>query len=148
MNIQEMHVSIQGEMNKMNSFLFDTFTPQEIDLAINKCINMFVNQRYSPDSNLKRKGFEMSQKRIDDLRTLVVSNYTEITPLPQTYDPDYTEKVQFFFPGNYYHAVASRFKLSHDNCGTAPSILTSTNTYTLYKFKYFLCLTLIYLYIS
>lgn len=133
MNIKEMHVSIQTEMNKVNSFLFDTFEPQEIDSAINKMIMFFVNQRYSSLSNLKRKGFEMSQKRIDDLRTLVVSNYTEITPLPETYDPDYTSKVQFYFPGDYYHAVATRFRVSYDSCGASPSLTTATQTVTLYK---------------
>jgi hypothetical protein len=133
MNIKEMHVSVQTEMNKVNSFLFDTFQPQEIDSAINKMILFFVNQRYSSSSNLKRKGFEMSQKRIDDLRTLVVSNYTEFTPLPETYDPDYTSKVQFFFPGDYYHNVATRFRVSYDTCEGSPSVLTTTKTYTLYK---------------
>ena len=132
MNIQEMHTGIQAEMNKMNSFLFDTFTPQEIDLAINKCIMMFVNQRYSPLSNPKQKGFEMSQKRIDDLRTLVVSNYTERTVFPQTYDADYGSKVQFFFPGDYYHSVALRFKVYYNPCGTITPEKTS-DSYTVYK---------------
>lgn len=133
MNIQEMHTGIQAEMNKMNSFLFDTFTPQEIDLAINKCIMMFVNQRYSPLSNPKQKGFEMSQKRIDDLRTLVVSNYTERTVFPQTYDADYGSKVQFFFPGNYYHSVATRFKVAANPCGGV-TYQKMTGSYTVYYF--------------
>lgn len=62
MNIQEMHVAINTEMNKINSALFENILPQEIDFALNNNILRFAKQRYSVQSNLKQKGFEMSQK--------------------------------------------------------------------------------------
>ena len=64
-------------MNKINSALFENILPQEVDFAINANIQRFAKQRYGAHANLKQKGFEMSQKRIDDLRTLVVPNYTD-----------------------------------------------------------------------
>lgn len=113
-----MHTEIQAEMNKMNSFLFDTFSRQEVDIAINRSILRFLNQKYSSKSNLMKRGFEMSQKRIDDLRSLVVSNYIGKATIPVSTDPDVNEKVNFEFPGNYYHAVASRFRIAHNQCGS------------------------------
>lgn len=113
-----MHTEIQAEMNKMNSFLFDSFSRQEVDIAINRSILRFLNQKYSSKSNLMKRGFEMSQKRIDDLRSLVVSNYIGKASIPASTDPDLNEKVNFEFPGNYYHAVASRFRIAHNQCGS------------------------------
>ena len=72
MNIAQIHIAINQGLQKINSFQVDIFLPQEIDLEINKNIERFVAQRYSKLSNLKKQGFEESQKRIDDLRTLVV----------------------------------------------------------------------------
>lgn len=118
MNIQEMHVAINTEMNKINSALFENILPQEIDFALNNNILRFAKQRYSVQSNLKQKGFEMSQKRIDDLRTLVTPNYTAKAFLPLSYDPDLTEKVLFYFPADYMLAVNSRFKVANNECGT------------------------------
>jgi len=118
MNIKEMHVAIGTEMNKINSALFENILEQEVDFAINNNIQRFVKQRYGKDSNLKRKGFEMSEKRIDDLRSLVVSNYVNKAYIPVSYDPDITEKVNFYLPGDYMFAVASRFKIASNECGT------------------------------
>ena len=39
---------------------------------LNEALDKFVKTRYS-GINYKREGFEQSQKRIDDLRTLVVN---------------------------------------------------------------------------
>jgi hypothetical protein len=130
MNIKEMHVAIGTEMNKINSALFENILEQEVDFAINTNILRFVKQRYTPSSNLKNKGFEMSQKRIDDLRTLVVPNYTAKAFLPPSYDPDITEKVLFYFPADYMLTVNSRFKVAHDDCNTF-TYSTSTISHSL-----------------
>lgn len=118
MNIKEMHIAIGTEMNKINSALFENILEQEIDFALNTNILRFIKQRYGVMSNLKKKGFEMSQKRIDDLRTLIVSNYTGKAFLPPSYDPDINEKVNFYFPGDYMFAVNSRFRVAYNNCAT------------------------------
>tara|TARA_B110000858_G_scaffold38181_1_gene43013 strand:- start:7658 stop:8401 length:744 start_codon:yes stop_codon:yes gene_type:complete len=70
MDINEMHLAVQQGVDKINSFQADTLLPQEIDLELNKAINKFVNLKYGKN-NLYGKGFEESQKRIDDLRTLL-----------------------------------------------------------------------------
>lgn len=66
-----MHIAINLGVQKLASFQVDNLLPEEIDHEINMAVRRFINQRYSPTSNSKGKGFEQSQKRIDDLRTLL-----------------------------------------------------------------------------
>lgn len=70
MNITEMHLAVQQGVDKINSFQADTLLSEEIDLELNKAINKFVNLKYGKN-NLYGKGFEESQKRVDDLRVLI-----------------------------------------------------------------------------
>ncbi len=143
-----MHTSIATEMNKINSALFENILEQEVDFALNNSILRFVKQRYNATSNLKSKGFEMTQKRIDDLRSLV-TNYSAKAFLPVSFDPDINEKVVFYFPADYMFAVNSRFRVSENDCGafnyTSTTLTTSTSTFdfslvtdwTLFKLRNF-----------
>ena len=70
MNVQEMHLAIQQGVDKINSLQADLLLPQEIDIELNKSMMRFINTKYGKN-NKYRKGFEESQKRIDDLRSLV-----------------------------------------------------------------------------
>ena len=70
MNIQEMHLAIKQGVDKINSLQADMLLPQEIDIELNKSQMRFINTKYGKN-NKYRKGFEESQKRIDDLRSLV-----------------------------------------------------------------------------
>ena len=70
MNVQEMHLAIQQGVDKINSLQADLLLPQEIDIELNKSMIRFINTKYGKN-NKYRKGFEESQKRIDDLRSLV-----------------------------------------------------------------------------
>lgn len=70
MTISEMHTAFKLELDKINSLQYPSFTTNEIDYWLNRAIREFVKTRYS-GVNPKREGFEQSQKRIDDLKTLV-----------------------------------------------------------------------------
>ena len=74
-----MHIAVDLGVQKVASFQADTLLPQEIDHELNMAMDRFVKQRYNPLSNRYRRGFEQSQKRIDDLRTLI-----EDVSIPQT----------------------------------------------------------------
>ena len=65
-----MHLAVQQGVDKINSFQADTLLSEEIDLELNKAISKFVNLKYGKN-NLYGKGFEESQKRVDDLRVLI-----------------------------------------------------------------------------
>ena len=70
MNVQEMHLAIQQGVDKINSLQADMLLREEIDIELNKSQMRFINTKYGKN-NKYRKGFEESQKRIDDLRSLV-----------------------------------------------------------------------------
>lgn len=70
MTISEMHTAFRLELDKINSLQYPDFTTNEIDYWLNRAIREFVKTRYS-GTNPKRDSFEQTQKRIDDLKTLV-----------------------------------------------------------------------------
>lgn len=72
MTAEEMHISVNLGVQKIASFQVDNLLPQEIDHELNVAMDKFIKLRYSPFGNKYRDGFEQSQKRIDDLRNLVV----------------------------------------------------------------------------
>lgn len=74
MTIEEMHIAVNLGVQKIASFQVDNLLPQEIDHELNSAMDSFIKQRYSPMGNKYRDGFEQSQKRIDDLRALVVDS--------------------------------------------------------------------------
>ena len=68
-----MHIAVNLGVQKIASFQVDNFLPEEVDHELNIAMDRFIKQRYSPMSNRYRKGFEQSQKRIDDLRHLIAT---------------------------------------------------------------------------
>jgi len=75
MTIEEMHIAVKLELDKSSALELTAFEPEEIDLWLNNAIRKFVKTRYS-GMNSKGQSFEQTQKRMDDLRTLV-KNFTE-----------------------------------------------------------------------
>jgi hypothetical protein len=65
-----MHTAFKLELDKIDSLQYPSFTTNEIDFWLNQAIHRFVKTRYS-GYNTKREGFEETQKRTDDLRTLI-----------------------------------------------------------------------------
>ena len=78
MTITQMHTAIEQKLQNLNSYVFENFQPEEIDLFINEEQENFIKQRQYPDSNSKRRGFEDTNKRLADLQTIV----KELTLLP------------------------------------------------------------------
>jgi hypothetical protein len=122
MTIQEMHIGVQQGIQKISSHQVDIFLPQEMDLAINKNINKFVSQRYGKQSNTKQKGFEESQKRIDDLRTLVVEYSDNTTFKSQIGENAFIDTFRLPVVGNtasdenYRHLINVRALVEHQGC--------------------------------
>lgn len=71
MTSSEMHTHFKLELDNTSSFSVPAFEPEEIDLWLNKGVSKFVKTRYS-GLNTHRDAFEQTQKRIDDLRSLVL----------------------------------------------------------------------------
>ena len=82
MDIETMHQNVKLELDKTSALELPAFEPEEIDYWLNMAIRKFVKTRYD-GLNTKRTGFEQTQKRIDDLRTLI-STYTDTSPSAST----------------------------------------------------------------
>lgn len=67
----EMHIDFRLKFNIINSNKNKRFTPQEIDWILNDQADEFVETRSTPKSNRKGEGFEETQKRLDDIRTVI-----------------------------------------------------------------------------
>jgi len=117
-----MHIAINQGLQKFNSFQVDIFLPQELDLEINKNIQRFVEQRYSKLSNIKRQGFEESQKRIDDLRTLVVEYSSKTIYKGQIGPMHHIDSFALPTPGStlgnedYLHLLNVRALIEYEKC--------------------------------
>jgi hypothetical protein len=135
MLIKEWHTQLQQELNKINSALYDVLLPQEIDIAFNKSIEMFINQRYSAKSNRKQEGFEMSQKRIDDLKSLVTM-YKAPAILGSNFNNSfsYDQRSLFILPQDYRFKVATRINSAVKDCNVAFNPASIAQTYYVYGF--------------
>ena len=102
MNVQEMHLAIQQGVDKINSLQADLLLSQEIDIELNKSMMRFINTKYGKN-NKYRKGFEESQKRIDDLRSLV-REYEGIVTFKETLGSKYFIDT-FTLPPDYLYLV-------------------------------------------
>ena len=71
MNVAEMHRRVNMSLDKINSMQADTLLAEEIDVALNMAQEQFIKSRYNR-ANKYGKGFEESQKRIDDLANLIL----------------------------------------------------------------------------
>tara|TARA_R110000823_G_scaffold271831_1_gene391200 strand:- start:5945 stop:7138 length:1194 start_codon:yes stop_codon:yes gene_type:complete len=71
MTISDMHTAVNQGVDKIHSLQADVLLNEEIDHELNKNIMRFINQRFNKLGNKYLQGFEQSQKRIDDLRTLL-----------------------------------------------------------------------------
>jgi hypothetical protein len=124
MNITNMHIAIQQGVDKINSLQADMLLPEEIDLEINKSQMKFINLKYGKN-NVYRKGFEMNQKRIDDLRTLVTDHLGNCTYKGQilggTTNVFHADTVQL--PSDYMYLVSQQSHVWIDNCADMTSYL-------------------------
>ena len=113
MNVQEMHLAIQQGVDKINSLQADMLLPQEIDIELNKSQLRFINTKYS-GNNRHRTGFEESQKRIDDLRTIVREFEAPVTFKEQLRNNIFVDT--FTLPVDYMYLVNQQSTVWIDDC--------------------------------
>ena len=102
MNVRDMHRAIRQGVDKINSLQADLLLSEEIDLELNKSLSKFINTKYGRN-NIYRKGFEESQKRIDDLRTLV-TEFERPATFKGAHDNNFFID-QFKLPSDYLYLV-------------------------------------------
>ena len=108
-----MHTAIRQGVDKINSLQADMLLPQEIDIELNKSQGRFINTKYGRN-NMLQKGFEESQKRIDDLRS-IVKEYTAPVIYKEQYNNSYWID-KFQLPLDYMYLVNQRSEVYINNC--------------------------------
>tara|TARA_R110002050_G_scaffold116946_1_gene233598 strand:- start:23235 stop:23939 length:705 start_codon:yes stop_codon:yes gene_type:complete len=118
MTLAEMHIQFKVGLDKTDSLNYPNFEPEEIDLWLNRSQDRFVKQRYTHDP--KSETFEETQKRTDDLRTIV----TEITlPPSATQIPIKPNGILFDLPNGiiggptiYWFAINEECEIRYMDC--------------------------------
>jgi hypothetical protein len=134
MTIQEMHIAVNLGVQKIASFQVDNLLPQEIDHHLNISMDRFIKQRYSSFGNKYGTGFEQSQKRIDDLRNLVVDSKLTCSYLGETVGNGgeyYIDRCAI--PQDYLFYVSAYLELGH-KCGKVLILGTDFVTGTITKY--------------
>jgi len=115
MNVQQMHLAIQQGVDKINSLQADMLLSEEIDIELNKSQMRFINTKYGKN-NKYQKGFEESQKRIDDIRT-IVTEYKAPTTYKERYDSNFWID-SFRLPNDYMYLVNQKSDIFINECNT------------------------------
>tara|TARA_R110002050_G_scaffold4830_2_gene22840 strand:- start:203 stop:1360 length:1158 start_codon:yes stop_codon:yes gene_type:complete len=113
MNVTEMHIAVQQGVDKIHSLQADSLLSEELDIELNKSVSRFINLKYGKN-NMYRKGFEESQKRIDDLRTLVTEYESSVTFKEQLKTDVFVDTFQL--PSDYMYLVNQFSRLWINNC--------------------------------
>jgi hypothetical protein len=118
MDIQTMHTNVKLELDKSSALELPSFEPEEIDFWLNMAIRKFVKTRYS-GLNSKKQGFEQSQKRMDDLRTLVASDVIASITLG---GGSYPNSRLHLLPSDYWFALQEEAALYITSTGATPRV--------------------------
>jgi len=119
MTIQEMHIAVNLGVQKIASFQVDNLLSEEIDHELNVAMDKFIKLRYSPLGNKYRDGFEQSQKRIDDLRNLVVDFSSSATYAGSTVNNYEIDRIQlprdYMFLINFHIEESQKCNATNDD---------------------------------
>ena len=96
--VKEMHIALDMGLQHIDSNRKQAISPEHKDMALNYAVLQFVETRSNPKTNIKREGYEDTQKRYDDLRELKRS-----VNINSTYN---NGKVSAVLPHDYYKLVS------------------------------------------
>jgi hypothetical protein len=112
MTVQEMHYALDQGLQRVAANAYDYLLDDEKDFWLNRAMERFIKDRAFITGDVKRVGFEGNQKRLDDIRTLVVQDYTD-TWAAQTG----AQWIQTDLPADYLYLVNLRADMYLDRCG-------------------------------
>lgn len=78
MNISTAHIEFREAMDRLDSSAYPDFLPEQVDYILNEAYNRFIKTRYSGNNPAKTSA-ELTQKRTDDLRNLLITSFTSTT---------------------------------------------------------------------
>ncbi len=113
MTVAELHLNFKFGLDKIDSLNYPNFTSNEIDILLNQAQDRFIKQRYGKN-NLKRESFEETQKRTEDLKTIVKA--TQISP--STYSTSNIETTARFYilPSDHAYIIQETVNVTYPDC--------------------------------
>ena len=115
MTIQEFHYDFLFKIDKVASLSREDFKPEEIDWFLNEAQRVLIKTKYE-GLNPSRTGFEMTQKRIDDLSTIVVKYPEEGLITPTSLGGGVYEVPLASLTHPYWFFIRGSVEVSDTNC--------------------------------
>ena len=114
MTIAEMHYHVDQGLQKVGSFVYGNFEPEEIDAFINKMILRFIKDR-GDRTDQEELGFEAVQKRLDDIRAVISDSEYNLVDRPEG------ELTVLPLPIDYMFYIPGSVTLGYDECNRVVS---------------------------
>lgn len=111
MTISDMHYDFKQKLNKIDSEQYRNLRIPEIDWLLNEAQLIFVKNIAQPRV-VQHTGFEISQRSIDDIRTIVIEDKI-LNKLSE--DNKYSV---FELPEDYLFYISTKVKISKNGCGS------------------------------
>lgn len=111
MTVQEMHYALQQGLQRVAANAYDYLLDDEMDFWLNRAMERFIKDRAFITGDVKRVGFEGNQKRLDDIRSIVVQGY-EDTWAPLTGG----QWIQVDLPADYLYLVNIQADMHLSRC--------------------------------
>lgn len=114
MDIRSMHYDFKTKVNKIDSQQYKNLRIPEIDWKINEAYEIYVKAIVEPRFR-NHLGFEVNQRTIDDIRTIVVNNEViAATVIPDTGNTEYLVAL----PTEYMFFLSTDVTITKEGCGT------------------------------
>lgn len=114
MTIYELHINLEDGVDKLSTTSNPELTLQQRERLLDAAVERFIKQRYS-GTNPKRTGFEETQKRSDDLATLVKPAILNVYSVGD-YKTSTVSTAQYKLPDDYWFAVLERIFIQPMGC--------------------------------
>lgn len=109
MTVQDMHYDFKRKLNKIDSQKYRNLQVQEIDWVLNESQILFIRTIAEP--RIKNQfGFEINQRTIDDIRTVVVDNFT--IPFTNITGGEFVASI----PNDYFYYASSEVFATKGAC--------------------------------
>lgn len=112
MNAREMHYDFKQKLNKIDSQKYRNLIVPEIDWKLNEAQEVIVKTIAQPRYS-NQLGFEINQRTIDDIRTIVVNQKPSEYLNATVYDES---SYLIALPDDYWFRVSAKVIASKGNC--------------------------------
>lgn len=129
-----MHDLFKFKCDKVDTFQFENFNQTDIDTFLTTGQNSLIKTRYS-GVNYKLQGFEQSQKRIDDLRTLIKDSKYQLLNINFESNRGYynVSLANLNIEQSYWFTINDYLTIIDNSCNKTKRVLLKTMTHDRYS---------------